>query len=200
MGQSVDGVPVMLEYTIEDDNYKIEGTPFLFETWEKIQFKRDNGAYFEAPSGNYHLYLNELIVNLDGKYRRLHECRQIDWFQRDDRKFIRIKNEEKDGWQFGELLVDTEKIQLLKLYHCFIQKGKPNQGIIEATPDKYVHHQKYVVRKADNPEIATELKVKKKGGKLKEEEKFPEFVKFLKKYKSENLKEEENLKNVISKF
>lgn len=200
MGQSVDGVPVMLEYTIDDDDIKIEGSPFLFDTWEKIQIKRDNGAYFEASSGNYHLYLNELIVNLDGNYRRLHESRQIDWFQNGERKFIRIKNEEKSGWQFGELLVDTEKIQLLKLYNCFIQKGKPNQGIIEATPDKYVHHQKYVVRQIDNPEIATELKVKKKGGKLKEEEEFPELVKFLKKHKSENFKEEENLKRILSEF
>lgn len=199
MGQSVDGVPVMLEYSIEENDYKVEGSPFLVDEWQEIKIQRDNGALFKADRGNYHIYLEELIVSLNGQYQRLHESKQIDWFEIADKKYIRIDDSNTKS-SFAELMVDTEKIQLLKVHKCFLQKGKPNQGIIEATPDKYVRLESYMIRSAKDPSLITELKPKGKGAKLRDASNFPALAKYLEKNKKESFKDEANMARVLNEF
>ncbi|WP_420578503.1 hypothetical protein [Ekhidna sp.] len=200
MGQSVDGVPIMMAYDIEAEEEKVEGSPYLYEDWKYFIIKRNNGAEFEAPYGNYHTYLNELIVRLDGKFHRLHDSRQIEYFEVDSVRFVNLSFEGSDEVTFAEQLVDSDKIQVLKKYACIIKRGKPSQGIVEATQDKYIRYEEYYVRSKTDETKICELKVKKRGAKLKDDDVFPNLASFLKEHKKENFKDDDNLKRILSKF
>ncbi len=167
----ISGVPMTITYNLEEEN-KIDGSRYYEDEWSEIKVIKRDGLNILIPEGKYDIYGDDIIVKKDGGAYRLDGKKEIVNFFLDDRNFeaSTFINAGFIDFGFFEVLFKGENVVLYKKKICLIERGKPSNGIVAGTPDKFTLKEDYYVKKVIQNSDALKLKTGRKKVLLKSNE------------------------------
>ena len=167
----ISGVPMTITYNLEEEN-KIDGSRYYEDEWSEIKVIKRDGLNILIPEGKYDIYGDDIIVKKDGGAYRLDGKKEIVNFFLDDRNFeaSTFINAGFIDFGFFEVLFKGENVVLHKKKICLIERGKPSNGIVAGTPDKFTLKEDYYVKKVIQNSDALKLKTGRKKVLLKSNE------------------------------
>ncbi|UII23314.1 hypothetical protein [Fulvivirga ligni] len=150
-----------IEYRLfNDGDTDMEGSPYINKEWLPGKIITSTGLEISVDQLNYHIARQILTFKENGKELTPQPTLIVHQFTLGLKKFEKIiYNNKKEAFQ---VLVESESgIDLLKGFNISIQPGKASNGIIQATPDKYVQKESYFYRNSENSSLI-EFKPSKK--------------------------------------
>lgn len=189
--------PMTITYDLDEEN-DVEGSRVLYEDWKEIKVSRNDGMNILIPEGKYDLVLDQVILRQEnGGTYQLDNKEEVLSFSIEDQQFV---GSIYTGGQYGffEVLYKGENVILYKKHYCLVVPGKPGNGIVEGTPDKYEPRKDYYVKREAESGEALKLKVTNKKILLKTY-KFQELSDFLMKSKG-NFREDEAIVNLFKDY
>lgn len=127
----------------------IEGSSYLFQTWDKGLVKIKGADVLTIDSLNFDTYANSLIFLYKGQIYNVLNNGKIEYFILNGDKFLNLKTDK--GESFFEILTTGDRINLLKLYKCEVIVGKSSNGILPEIKDKFsIITEYYTIKKNDN--------------------------------------------------
>jgi hypothetical protein len=162
----------------------IDGSSCFNEEWAEGKVVLGSGKEYLVESFKYDIYSNRLLfLNKSVEYY-IPESEKVNEFSIGESHFICSGNAD-----YYEVISSGNKIELLKKYKCTIIEGKSDNGIIQATNDKFGINFLYFVKMRDGK--MTKLTVKKKPVIELLSDKKEKISKFIKKNKLKVRKEKD---------
>jgi hypothetical protein len=117
-------------------NRTIDGSSTLTERWSSGQVKLKGNEVILVDSLNFDIYQNNLLFRQRGLAYCVSNQLNVEYFVINNSKFLNIPTENSRS-SFFEILVDGEKVKLVKLYKCIIIEGSEGNGIDPGRNDRY---------------------------------------------------------------
>lgn len=192
----IQGVPMTITYNLDEEK-DIEGSRYFNDEWKEIRVETIDEVNILIPEGKLDTYIDEIIVKNAGGAFILDRKSEIESFTINDDKFVTSTYVNGQLGYFQELYKGS-KVILYKKESCIIQRGKPSNGIVDGTPDRFEKTTDYFVKKVEENSEALKLKVRKRKVLLKNS-KMPELSIFLDKSK-EGYESDQQLIELFKKY
>jgi hypothetical protein len=128
----------------EHDEYKdIDGSPFVQDNWVGGEIFFDEGKNYIMDSLKFDIHKDALLFLFERKEYYIPEKIKIDKFSIGELEFIHLDKPEEG---FYEIIMSRDKIELFKKYRCTLIEGKPYNGIVNGTNDKFKINSSYYAR------------------------------------------------------
>ncbi len=134
-----------LNFNLETTGEDIDGSPYVNDSWEAATIYYANDSQIELPETKFNTQSGDIIFNYENKAYRVPDKKTITNFLIGDRQFIGAFDD-KNKYEFYELMQNGTRIALLKKYRCTILKGNPSKGYIEGTNSKYLLKEEFYVK------------------------------------------------------
>ncbi len=195
----IGGVPMTITYNLEEES-KIDGSRYFEDEWTEIKVVKRDGVNILIPEGKYDIYGDDIIVKKDGGAYRLDGKKEIVNFIMNDKTFeaSTFINAGFIDFGFFEVMYAGENVILYKKKICLIQRGKPSNGIVAGTPDKFTLKEDFYVKKVVQNSDALKLKTGRKKILLKSNE-YLELSNYLNKSK-EGYESDEQVIAIFKRF
>lgn len=134
-----------LNFNIEPMGSDIDGSPYVNDSWDKATIYYANESEVTLEETKFNANSNEIIFNYKNKAYVVPDKKKITNFVIGERQFIGAFDD-KNKYDFYELVANGNRMALLKKHRCSILKGDPGKGYIEGTNAKFILKEDYFIK------------------------------------------------------
>ncbi|MEM6642960.1 MAG: hypothetical protein AAF616_08275 [Bacteroidota bacterium] len=147
-----------VNFTLNKEAEAAEGSPYKYEEWPGGKIVFIDGTSREFEEINFDLSQGNLLFQQNDQKFIVNNQEYIDRVLIDSIKYLRVLLPNQ-SYSYMEILAG-EKILLLELENSKLVKGRPSQGYVQATKDRFVRSTSYFL----SPNEGDLIKINPKRG------------------------------------